>query len=94
MHPYSFSHLLRYRKPIRFRVLPHHAECIPGEEISINLMTGANPGHSLIHELLHDAHPEWSEKEVRKETTRIWRRLDTRQRYDLYRWLFRHKFRK
>ena len=39
---------------------------------------------TLIHELLHDLHPSWSESYVRNRTTFLFRSLDPRQQLFIY----------
>ena len=70
-----------------------HGWCSVGNYIAINLMTNANVGNTWLHERTHWEHPEWSETRVRRETAKRWRRMNTRQRFNLYKELFNRKFR-
>jgi len=45
---------------------------------------GANIGHTLLHELQHLAHPDWSETRVRRETARLWRAMGWQDKARLY----------
>jgi hypothetical protein len=61
--------------------------------IYINLMTSANPARTYVHELLHLKHPEWSETRVRQQESVTWRKMDTKQRFNVYYKLFNRRFR-
>lgn len=81
---------------VRFRPLREggraiHGMCEDGT-ITINLMTRANVANTFIHEAFHALHPEWSEKQVRKETAKRWRKMNTRQRFELYKEIFCRPF--
>ncbi len=47
-----------------------------------------NPAHSivdtLIHEALHEIHPEWTERMVRTNTTRVMRKMSPEQVWAIY----------
>lgn len=62
------------------------------EGISINLLTKGNPAHTVLHEIIHHLHPELSEENVKRETAKAWRNLDTKKRFQLYQWLFKRSF--
>ena len=58
-----------------------------GNLIVINLMKG-NILNTYIHEVLHYRHPDWSHKQVYRETAKRMRKLNCQQRLHLYRRMF------
>lgn len=47
------------------------------------------PAKTLLHEMLHVKHPDWSETRVARETSRRWARMTWRAVAELYRLLGR-----
>lgn len=43
-----------------------------------------HPARVLLHELIHLAHPSWSEKHVWREEARRWKRMGWRDKARLY----------
>jgi hypothetical protein len=59
-----------------------------GNLICLNIIDIVMP--TLVHELLHAAYPDWSEKKVERETDKFVYRLTRRQRRDIFaRWMGR-----
>ena len=49
----------------------------------------SNVIYTLLHELIHVERPSWSETQVKRETTRRWKKLGWREKAELYRMLGR-----
>ena len=69
-----------------------HGTCDSDGFITINLMARANPLFTFLHETIHLEQPDWSEAQVQKETAKRWRKMKTRERFNLGKLLFNRRF--
>lgn len=59
-----------------------------GNIIVINLMKRQDILNTYIHETLHYRHPDWPHAKVYRETAKIMRKLNLKQRLRFYRQIF------
>lgn len=60
-----------------------HGQWEPGGKITINPVP--EMVDTIIHELLHEMHPDWPEKKVRKQSSRLVAQLSDEEMLTLYR---------
>jgi len=89
---------MRYPKRVRFGKIRYRKKSkeligvglcdFNTKTITIDLNSRVPPGKIALHELLHYNYPTMGEKKVLMYEGIIWRKMNQRQKFELYRWLF------
>lgn len=84
------------RISVYFGYIPNRRENVYGQsykgKVEINLLARTNPLRTFLHEILHLRYPGMPERQIWNMERKIWRKMSTRQRFELGKFLFSRKF--